>query len=111
MTSDRSREAYIPDVSKIYVEEKKNIRAKNFSLKLCRIYCYLCHIRSRKFNAAKGQIFTPVVSLSFEHHAGDYGFAWFHPNYDGEYPGDGQGPPTSLSLLPASRETCSSTAI
>ncbi|GFU18868.1 hypothetical protein TNCV_1086011 [Trichonephila clavipes] len=40
--------------------------------------CCLCHLidsnirsRSMKFIAAKAYIFTPVVSLSFEHHAGD----------------------------------------
>ncbi|GFT64842.1 uncharacterized protein TNCV_2256721 [Trichonephila clavipes] len=47
------------------------------------------------------RIFTPVVSFSFEHHAGDrVTFARFHPNLEGENPGGGQGPPTSLSLSP-----------
>ncbi|GFU76751.1 hypothetical protein TNCV_2391461 [Trichonephila clavipes] len=42
------------------------------------------------------------TSRSFEHHTGD-DLARFHPNFEGEYPGGGQGPPTSLPL-PTSRE-------
>ncbi|GFV16108.1 hypothetical protein TNCV_3378721 [Trichonephila clavipes] len=32
------------------------------------------------------------------------GFARFHPNFEGEYPGDSQRPPRSLPVPPTSRE-------
>ncbi|GFS87378.1 uncharacterized protein TNCV_422491 [Trichonephila clavipes] len=42
-------------------------------------------------------------AFSFEHHAGD-GTIWLHPNLEGENPGGGQGPPTSLPFPPTTRE-------
>ncbi|GFX90999.1 amiloride-sensitive sodium channel subunit beta [Trichonephila clavipes] len=50
---------------------------------------------------AKGSV-TPVVSRSFEYHTDD--LTRSHPNFEGEHPRGGQGPPTSLLLQPTSRE-------
>ncbi|GFW07257.1 hypothetical protein TNCV_3694501 [Trichonephila clavipes] len=60
--------------------------------------------RSTKFITAKGKIFKPVVSLNFEHHAGD-GTILLGPTpiLGKNTLGGGQEPPTSL-LPPTSRE-------
>ncbi|GFY10345.1 hypothetical protein TNCV_2630221 [Trichonephila clavipes] len=42
---------------------------------------------------------------SFEHHTGDRTILTHsNPNFEGEHPGNGQGPPDSLPLPPTSRE-------
>ncbi|GFX51613.1 hypothetical protein TNCV_5013171 [Trichonephila clavipes] len=74
--------------------------------------CCLCHLidsditsKSTKFIAAKGYIFTPVVSLSFEHYAGD-STIWLGsiPIWRENTPRGGQGPPTFLPLPPTLQE-------
>ncbi|GFX28463.1 uncharacterized protein TNCV_1152721 [Trichonephila clavipes] len=56
-----------------------------------------------KFIVVKGYIFTPLVSLSFEHHAGDSTILLgFTPILRENTLGCGQGPPTSLP--PTSRK-------
>ncbi|GFU30753.1 hypothetical protein TNCV_1444641 [Trichonephila clavipes] len=49
---------------------------------------------------------TPVVGRSLEHHTGDRTIflAWLHTNLEGEHPGKGEGPSSSLTLPPIKRE-------
>ncbi|GFV61779.1 protein SCAI [Trichonephila clavipes] len=46
-----------------------------------------------------------------QQHRGQYDLACFLPNFDGEQPGGGQEPPTSVPLPPTSLRTCGLTAI
>ncbi|GFV02355.1 uncharacterized protein TNCV_1022831 [Trichonephila clavipes] len=59
----------------------------------------------RNLSRLGARIFTPVVSLSFDQHAGDSTVsARFHPYLEGENLEGGQGPPTPLPLPPTTRE-------
>ncbi|GFX17811.1 uncharacterized protein TNCV_2292601 [Trichonephila clavipes] len=50
----------------------------------------------RNSSRLRARIFTSVVSLSFEHHAGDSTILLGStPNLEGEIPGSGQGPSTN----------------
>ncbi|GFU95228.1 hypothetical protein TNCV_2125381 [Trichonephila clavipes] len=79
-----------------------NIRIVNCCVVVTNATCLTKSDRGpRNSSRLRAIIFIPVVSLSFEPHAGDSTiFARFHPNIEGENHGSGQGPPTSHPLPP-----------
>ncbi|GFX81494.1 uncharacterized protein TNCV_4509011 [Trichonephila clavipes] len=73
--------------------------------------CYLCHLKtvtsdqgSRNSSWRKARFLRLSLALALSTMQVTVPQALFYPNFEGEHSGDGQGPPTSLSLPPTSRE-------